>query len=138
MKAVIDTNVLVAAALNPAGTPARVVELARTQKFTAILSPAVMAEYTDVLYRSRFSFPTDVVASLLSDLETLGLWLPDSPMELAGLPDPDDAAFIALARASGASIITGNLRHFPPECGVEVLTPGQALERVIRGAAPRL
>jgi putative PIN family toxin of toxin-antitoxin system len=138
MKAVIDTNVLVAAALNPAGTPARVVELARTQKFTAVLSPAVMAEYTEVLYRSRFSFPTDVVASLLSDLETLGLWLPNETMELAGLPDPSDAPFIALARAAQCPIITGNLRHFPPECGVEVLTPGQALERVVTGTSPGL
>lgn len=133
MKAVIDTNVLVSAVLNPAGTPARVVEAARTQKLTAVLSPAVMAEYAGVLYRARFGFPPDWVASLLTDLDTLGLWLPDVPLTLPALPDPTDAPFIALAKTSGAAIVTDNLRHFPPECGVEVLTPGQAVERVISG-----
>jgi putative PIN family toxin of toxin-antitoxin system len=133
MKAVIDTNVLVSAVLNLAGTPARVVEAARTQRLTVLLSPAVMAEYAGVLYWARFGFPPDLVASLLSVLDALGLWLPDMRITLPSLPDPSDAPFLALAKTSGAVIVTGNQRHFPPECGVEVLTPGQAVERAISG-----
>jgi len=47
---------------------------------------------------------------------------------LAG-PDPDDLVFLALAKASGAALVTGNLAHFPERIreGVTVLTPAAYL-----------
>jgi predicted nucleic acid-binding protein len=53
------------------------------------------------------------------------------PIPLSNLPDPDDAPFIATALAANCPIVTGNARHFPAECGVEILTPAQCLARLI-------
>lgn len=40
------------------------------------------------------------------------------------LPDPDDQPFLDVAIAGTASaIVTGNMRHFPAECGVAIVNP---------------
>jgi predicted nucleic acid-binding protein len=41
------------------------------------------------------------------------------------LPDPDDLPFLEVAAATQAPLISGNLRHFPPErrAGVLLLSP---------------
>ena len=55
-----------------------------------------------------------------------------------GCPDPDGLAFVALARAIGAVLVTRNQAGFPPEIrdGVSVTGPseylGQILEQVWR------
>ena len=48
------------------------------------------------------------------------------------MPDPKDAIFIALAKDSGAALVTGNLKHFPPEArqGVKVYHPMEYLARL--------
>ena len=40
-------------------------------------------------------------------------------------PDPDDRKFLALAKATGAVLVTGNLAHVPAaiRAGVTVLAP---------------
>ena len=49
-----------------------------------------------------------------------------APWPLEG-PDPDDLVFLALAKATGAVLVTGNLGHFPEAIreGVAVCTPGE-------------
>lgn len=54
----------------------------------------------------------------------------DANVWVSAFLTPGDAPFIALARAFGCPVVTGNARHFPPGAGVEVLTPGQCLERL--------
>jgi len=46
------------------------------------------------------------------------------------LPDPDDAAFLEVAAASGSILITGNTRHYPKssQAEVPVMTPSEFLE----------
>jgi len=46
------------------------------------------------------------------------------------LPDPDDRPFLEVAREAGAALVTGNLKHYPPESrrGVEALGPAAFLE----------
>jgi hypothetical protein len=44
------------------------------------------------------------------------------------LPDPDDQPFLEAAIVGLADvIITGNLRHFPDDCGVRVMQAGPFL-----------
>jgi hypothetical protein len=52
------------------------------------------------------------------------------PWPITG-PDPHDLVFLALAKATGALLITGNTQDFPPAIrgGVIVLTPAAYLER---------
>lgn len=130
MLVIVDTNVLVSALINPAGIPARVIEEIRAQTLRPVLAPEILDEYWDVLSRDRFDFHPDKVTSLLDDLAALAVNLQTSHLDTAGLPDPSDAPFIALALAAACPIVTGNGRHFPPECGVEILTPSQCLTRL--------
>lgn len=79
---------------------------------------------------ARFLFPPLQVVSMLDDLAALALYLRAEPTSTVQLPDPEDAPFIALAQTADAPIVTGNGKHFPPECSVEVLTPAQCLSRL--------
>jgi putative PIN family toxin of toxin-antitoxin system len=51
--AVVDTNVLVSAFINPRGYPAQVVEAARVGRFNLITSPFLYKELQEVLARPR-------------------------------------------------------------------------------------
>lgn len=120
--AVIDTNVLVSGDLNPSGNPGRVLAAVEQQLLQPVISADVMAKYRDVLMRPRLHLEREWVARLLDNFEALGLLLMPPPSDTAGLPDPGDAPFIALARYAGCPVITGNGRHFAGT-GVEVVTP---------------
>lgn len=133
MLVVVDTNVLVSALINPAGIPARIVEEIRAQTLRPAINRQLLEEYREVLARARFHFSPSHVNSLLDDLTALALHLHTANLDTTELPDPDDAPFIALALAAACPIVTGNGRHFPPDCGVEVLTPAQCLTRLFTG-----
>lgn len=131
LRVVIDTNVLVSAALNAAGTPALVIAAIQQGKLEPVISRAILAEYREVLSRPRFGFPASLVSDLLDPFSEFALLLEPGAQPLPNLPDPDDAPFIALALFAGCPVVTGNARHFPPGTGVEVLTPWGCLGRVM-------
>ena len=122
-QAVIDTNVLVSAGINPSGPPGRVLAAVERLELQPVISAEVMAEYREVLARPRFRFQPEWIDRLRDNLEALGLLLEPPPIDTTSLPDPTDAPFIALARYAGCPVITGNSKDFPVEAGVVVLTP---------------
>jgi uncharacterized protein len=130
MRAVVDTNVLVSELINPVGAPAQIVDAIRAGTLIPVISSAVLAEYQDVLRRPRFGFRTDWVDGLLSDMVALSLIVNPDAIHSDAIPDPDDRVFIALARSYGCPVVTGNIRHFPPEVGVDVLTPRECLAKL--------
>jgi len=129
-QAVIDTNVLVAAGINPAGKPAQVLGAVEQLILQPILSADVLAEYRQVLTRPHFRFQPEWIDRLLDNFEALGVLLAPPPIDTAGLPDPADAPFIALARHARCPVITGNVKHFPAKVGVVVLTPAGWVENM--------
>lgn len=131
MLAVIDTNVLVSASIHREGAPGRLVARIRTLALTPVLSAAIQDEYAEVLRRPRFDFPRNWVDDLLADMEALALHVRPVAVATDNLPDPGDAPFIATALAAHCPIVTGNARHFPADCGVEILSPAQCLERLM-------
>jgi putative PIN family toxin of toxin-antitoxin system len=137
VQAVVDTNVLVSALIAPNGTPAQLIELIRSGGLVPVVSPAVLAEYAEVLHRPRFGFPSDWVDDLLSDMTGLSLIAQPGPIDTRRLPDPADAPFVALARHFACAIVTGNVRHFPKHTGVEVLRPAECLAMVLGRAGSR-
>jgi putative PIN family toxin of toxin-antitoxin system len=66
MKVVIDTNVVVSAALVDQGLPAAILDLAANRIIRMFVSPAVLAEYDTVLRRPRLSLNPATVASTSS------------------------------------------------------------------------
>jgi putative PIN family toxin of toxin-antitoxin system len=126
---VLDTNVIISARLSPGGAPATLVmEYVLTGRVQLATCPSVIQEYLEVAHRSkfaRFQFPPPWLEELIE--ESLQSSDPE-PWPLA-LPDRADAVFLALAHASGAWLVTGNLKHFPKSarCGVTVISPAEYL-----------
>ncbi|MGA2206705.1 MAG: PIN domain-containing protein [Terracidiphilus sp.] len=134
-RVVLDTNVIVSAGLKLGSVPYRVVmDWVLAGQAQAAICPAVVREYREVLWRPKFTrhgFPPEWIEDLLA----LSLQLPDPVPWPHLLPDPSDAVFLALAKAAGAWLVTGNLKHFPKTArrGVTVIAPGEYLERLGEG-----
>jgi uncharacterized protein len=113
IRAVIDTNILVSALLQPESLPAAVLMLALSGEVHLWVSEAVFAEYDEVIRRPRFRIRPDVIEGTLHSIRELGHWVkPNARIEEC--PDPDDDIFLECAQASGAEyLVTGNRRHFP-------------------------
>ena len=124
-QAVIDTNVLVSALIKPSGPPGKIIAAMRRGELLPIISYTVFAEYVQVLTRPRFGFRNQEIRAILDMIEQISPMLEPPSISLAGLPDPKDAPFIALARYAGCPVITGNTKHFPAEAGIVVLTPAE-------------
>jgi len=133
--AVLDTNVLIAAGVNPHGPPARLVhDWVLRGQIGAITCPWIVEEYRTVARRRKFAaygFPPPWLEPLIAE----SLYLPDPEPWPYSIPDPKDAPFLALARAAGAWLVTGNLKHFPQRSrrGVTVLSPADYLAHLLAG-----
>ncbi len=129
---VLDTNILVSGALHLDSGPGQLVRRVLLRELACFTCPGVVEEYWDVLTRPKFArlgFPPPWFEPLLEEARHLDEDPP--PWPLAG-PDPDDLVFLALARAVGAVLVTGNLADFPPSIrrGVKVMGPGPYLARL--------
>jgi len=124
---VIDTNVVVSAALSAGGTCDKILRAAVEGKIRLAWSAPILAEYREVLMRPKFGFSPHVVTSLLTVFnpgDQIG------PRSAPSLPDADDEIFLAAALATTDRIlVTGNQAHFPIDvCApVRVLSPAAAL-----------
>jgi uncharacterized protein len=109
----LDTNVVVAAALNPQGLSRSVLLLATTKPAQLYLSPEILAEYRTVLARRELHIRRGLQLQLLDLLENRGrLVSPSRTVQAAS--DPADNMFLECADEARADyLITGNVRHFP-------------------------
>lgn len=128
---VLGTDILVSAGLTQ-GPPARLVDLALRRELSMILCPGILREYVEVMHRPKFDkagFPPGWLDRLLGMAVRLPLDPPAWPLPL---PEPKDATFLGLAKASGAALVTGNLKHFPSDArsGVAVYSPQAFLTRL--------
>jgi putative PIN family toxin of toxin-antitoxin system len=126
---VIDTNVLVAALIQPTGPCGRVLDLVVDGAVEACVDDRILAEYAEVLSRRKFRHPTDLVQTVLDFFRQAGIPIVARPLGVP-LPDPDDLPFLEVAASGRAILVTGNRRHFPktatgPVC---VLGPAEYLE----------
>lgn len=126
---VLDTNVLVSAALKPESDLARIVEKVLLRQAPLYVCPSIVTEYREVLNRPKFR-PKGLPPAWLPRLLQVAFHEAEpAPWPLEG-PDPDDLVFLALSKATGAVMVTGNLGHFPEAIreGVSVYTPGEYLK----------
>jgi len=132
VRAVLDPNVLVSAAISPNGPPRQILTAWTDERFELIISPAVLDELADVLARPKLQrFITAVLAVAFIDGLAANAVIVQDPPEPPDLsPDPDDDYLIALARTASADYLVSGDRHLldltdpdPP-----VLTPRQFLD----------
>lgn len=133
IRAVLDTNVLVAGILSEHGPPGWIVDLVAAHELAVVHDSRIMAEYREVLARPELRLNPVRVARLLSVVQNAGILVSPLPIPVA-LPDPDDEPFLAAAKAASVVLVTGNLRHFPTSArgGVVVVTPREFVERLRR------
>jgi uncharacterized protein len=128
VKAVLDTNVIVSALLKGEGQEALIFDLAKSRRFTLVVSQALLAEYEAVLRRPEFGFAPRKVKKAMRDIQSQALHAnPQTHVHAAR--DPDDNMVLECALAGGAQyVVTGNTRHFPREFqGIRVIPPRQFL-----------
>ncbi len=135
-KVVVDTNVLISAALVPGGLPAGLIDWL-LQHARLVFSAETFAKLETRVWKPKFDryISLEQRQALLGDLCSSGLWV-DIPGDLAGQRwsrDADDDAFILAAHAAGASrLITGDedllvLQAVGPTL---ILSPRAALEEL--------
>ena len=133
---VVDTNVLISAALTSGGTCNRVMRAAVEGRVGLAWSAGILAEYRAVLMRPKFGFSQQIIASLLAAFSPDGQV---TPVDAPELPDRDDAVFLATALATQDQIlVTGNLAHFPESLclPVKIRTPTMALQSIHQSDTP--
>lgn len=113
LRAVVDVNVLVSAAIGRDGPPARIVRACLAGTFELIVSPMLVAELDRVLgdrrLASRIS-PLDL-DRLRQVLEHAAIQMDDPEPERVVGADPGDDYLVALARVAGARVIVTGDHH---------------------------
>lgn len=133
MKAVLDTNVLVAAALSGNGAPRHLLEEWVDGGFELVRSPKLIDEFRRVLaYPKLRTFITeDEAAELVTLVEQASHLLPD-PEGVSHVHSTDPAGdyLIALAAASQAALVTGDSDLLALAGAIPVFTPREFLQLV--------
>ncbi len=149
MRAVIDTNLLVAALISrPGSTPRKLLGRVRDGQLTLVLSRPLIDEFLDVMSRPKFArygiTPMDVLEFIA------GLLSIASIVEITGAPrgcdDPDDDAVIETAEVGAVDyLITGdsdlladNIRTNLGRNGIEVVTASAFLRDNLASQASKL
>jgi putative PIN family toxin of toxin-antitoxin system len=110
---VVDTSVLISAAIKPSGLSRTVLLVAITKPAHLYISPPILEEYTDVLAGPELRIRKGLQQQLLQLIKNRSRTvLPTRRLEVT--PDHDDNLFLECAYFAGADyLITGNQRHFP-------------------------
>jgi putative PIN family toxin of toxin-antitoxin system len=108
MIAVIDTNIFMAALLNPSGAPAKIRRRWRQRQFEILISEAVLHEYTDVFIHAP-AIAAIEAQLLMDEIEAFSRRVEISGT-LQACKDPDDDVFLETAVTGGADfLVTKNL-----------------------------
>jgi putative PIN family toxin of toxin-antitoxin system len=113
LRLVVDTNIVVSAALKPDGLQRTVLLLAITKPARLYVSNVILTEYRDVLSRPELQIRKGPRQQLF-DLLRKRSHLIDAVRTVQITYDPEDNMFIECADAARADyLVTGNVRHFP-------------------------
>jgi putative PIN family toxin of toxin-antitoxin system len=113
LRLVVDTNIVISAALKPDGLQRTVLLLAVTKPARLYVSAAIVAEYRAVLARPELQIRKGLRQQLLQLIEKNARSV-TAMRRLQVTSDPDDNIFLECADAARADyLITGNTRHFP-------------------------
>jgi putative PIN family toxin of toxin-antitoxin system len=115
--AVIDTNVIVSAALpsRSDSPPKRILKAVVEGTIIPIHSKYLLNEYRGVLLREKFHFDKNDVEILVGFLDSVGIMV-EPDMGNYDLPDPKDSPIYAVMRSTpeyDPYLVTGNTKHFP-------------------------
>ncbi len=113
MRVVVDTNVLVSAALRDRDPETVILFIVARSDFEWIVSQEIIVEYNDVLARPKFNLPDDVLSrwQKVLDSATTRVEL-DEAIAVKFPRDQKDAKFLACALAADADFFLTGDRDF--------------------------
>jgi uncharacterized protein len=113
LRLVIDTNVVISAAIKPNGLQRTVLLLALTRPARWYVSAPILAEYSRVLARRELGIRRGLRQQLMQLIKNRTRAVVPSRISVV-TSDQDDSIFVECADAARADyLITGNPRHFP-------------------------
>jgi len=112
LRVVVDTNVVVSAALSPGGNATKILNLFFDEKIYLCYSAEILAEYREVLSRARLNIDVETRNNIVDAIRIAGIKV-SPPASNTPLPDESDRKFYDAAKQSNALLITGNIKHFP-------------------------
>jgi len=113
LRLVVDTNILVSAALKPDWLQRTTLRLAMTKPSRLYISEAILEEYRAVLARPELRIRKGIQQQMLQLIRNHS-YLVHPLRTLRVAPDPDDNKFLECADIARADyLVTGNQRHFP-------------------------
>lgn len=137
---VVDTNVIISAALSPHGASAQLLKCF-FHEGQLVFSVATFAELETRLWRPKFDpyFTMEERREILHAVASNARWCEDDNSTTTYCRDPSDDKFIALAlTAKAARLITGDadLLCLDPLGDLRILTPRAALDEIAGAGAP--
>ena len=137
-RAVVDTNVLISAALSAGSAPAQVLRHLLAQG-RLVFCEETFAELETRLWRPKFDryLSLERRRQLLHDLRAASEWvtLPSAPLPTYSR-DPDDDKFLACASAAGVEVLVSGDKHLVDHDGwrgLRVLRPRQFADAFLGG-----
>jgi putative PIN family toxin of toxin-antitoxin system len=111
-KVVLDTNVIISAFLTPSGIPDFILSEVESGHMASYYCDEIYDEYKEVLGRPKFSKISKEADALLAAMP--GCFIGIFP-EASDIPfeDESDRPFFDTAATANATLVTGNIKHFP-------------------------
>ena len=131
MRAVLDVNVLVSAAVSPGGTPASIVRRWLFGEFELVVSPNVLAELERALTYPKLRTRVDSMeADELIDVLRRSALLVGDPAAPRRSADEGDDYLIALAETQRAVLVSGDKHLLDLAESFPIETPADFLRRL--------
>jgi putative PIN family toxin of toxin-antitoxin system len=122
MQVVLDTNIIISAAISDKGNPFAIINLVSEGKLTMYFNAAILDEYADVLSRDKFNLSVTKQKAVIDKIKEIGPMI-EPNVSTIPLPDESDRKFYDAAKAANAYLITGNAKHYHEE--PHILSPAQ-------------
>lgn len=133
MRAVLDPNVIISAALSPRGAPGRLFRHWLDGAYDVVVSPSLLEGLRRALSYPRLAdrIPPRDAEGLVALLARAAALTedPDQPPPVSA-PDPDDDYLIALAAQSESLLISGDKDLLELAGRIPVYSPAKALELI--------
>ena len=113
-RVVLDTNIIISAAISGLGNPAKIIKLVSVGIIEMYYSNEILSEYEEVLSRERFGFSPEKQKAAIELISETGILL-DTEKSNIQIPDKDDIIFYDAAKSANAILVTGNTKHYPDD-----------------------
>lgn len=117
MRVVIDTNIIVAAAVSPSGGCFSFFNRVMAGDYEVFVTKEILAEYDEVLHRDKFQLTEDEIDFFLGWFKRNAQLVEVNENDYTGegVPDKKDIPFYIAAKATRSRLVTGNIKHYPIE-----------------------